>query len=167
MAGPEGTGLERAGVRSETENGGKYDPQRSPTRSRSLERPSGTPLADRFRRRGRDPDRPGPGADAEFVSSLSALIVLMALVYVGAAALGWRRASWILLLTALPVAFFLPRTSWVNPLVVLLSAAAAFLVLGALRGQRLRKPGGLGLQATGFFVFGAIGLMALYVAPGT
>jgi hypothetical protein len=107
------------------------------------------------------------GADAVFVSSLSALIVLMALVYVGAAALGRRRASWIVLLTALPVAFFLPRTSWVNPLVVLLSAAAAFLVLGALRGQRLRKPGGLGLQAAGFFVFGAIGLIALYVAPGT
>ena len=49
---------------------------------------------------------------------------------------------------------------------VLLTAAAAFLVLGTVRGQRLWKPGGLGLQATGFFVFGAIGLVVLYVALG-
>jgi hypothetical protein len=106
------------------------------------------------------------GADAVFVPSLPALIVLMALVYVGAAALGRRRASWVVLLAALPVAFFFPQTPWVNPPVVLLAAAAAFLVLGAVRGQRLREPGGLALQAAGVLVFGAIGLAALYVAPG-
>lgn len=101
-----------------------------------------------------------------FVSSLPALIVLMTLVYVGAAALGRRRASWVVLLAALPVAFFLPQTSWINPLMVLLAAAAAFVVLGAIRGQRLREPGGLALQAAGVVVFGAIALAAMYAAPG-
>jgi stage V sporulation protein SpoVS len=47
---------------------------------------------------------------------------------------------------------------------ILLAAAAAFLVLGAVRGQ-LREPGGLTLQAAGMFAFGAIALAALYVAP--
>jgi len=106
------------------------------------------------------------GADAGFVPPPSVLVVLMALVYVGAAALGWRRAAWVVLLAALPVAFFLPQASWVNPLVVLLAAAAAFLVLGAVRGQRLWEPGGLALQAAGFLVFSTVGLAALYVAPG-
>lgn len=105
------------------------------------------------------------GADVGFVPSPSSLIVLMALVYVGAAALGRRRASWVVLLAALPVAFFLPQTSWVEPLVVLFAASAAFLVLGAVRGQ-LREPGGLTLQAAGMFAFGADALAAMYVAPG-
>lgn len=106
------------------------------------------------------------GADAGFVPPLPALIALMALVYVGAAALGRRRASWVVLLVALPVAFFLPQTFWVDPPVVLLAAAAPFLVVGAIRGQRLWEPGGLALQAAGVLVFGAIALAALYAAPG-
>ncbi|QYJ15587.1 hypothetical protein Rxycam_01411 [Rubrobacter xylanophilus DSM 9941] len=106
-------------------------------------------------------------AAAGFVPPLPVLIVLMALIYVGAAVLGRRRASWVVLLAALPVAFFLPQTFWVNPLVVLLAAAAAFLFLGAIRVQRLREPGNLALQAAGVLVFGAIALAALYVAPGT
>jgi hypothetical protein len=105
------------------------------------------------------------GSDAGFVPPLSVLVVLMALVYVGAAALGRRRASWVVLLAALPVAFLLPRTAWVDPLVILLAAAAAFLVLGTVRG-RLREPGGLTLQAAGMFAFGAVALAAMYVAPG-
>jgi hypothetical protein len=47
--------------------------------------------------------------DAGFVSSILALVVLMALVYVGAAALARRGASWLVLLAALPLAFFVPR----------------------------------------------------------
>lgn len=104
------------------------------------------------------------GADVGFVPSLPVLIVLMALVYVGTAALG-RRASWAVLLIALPVAFLLPQASWVNPLVVILAAAAAFLVLGAVRGQRLWEPGDFALQAAGVLVFGAVALAALYAAP--
>lgn len=102
--------------------------------------------------------------DAGFVSSLSALVVVIALVYVGAAALNRRRASWALLLAGLPFAFFIPPTSGINPSVVLLVAAAIFLALGVIRGQ-LREPGGLMLQAAGVLAFGATALAALYVAP--
>jgi hypothetical protein len=102
--------------------------------------------------------------DAGFVSSLSALVVVMALVYVGAAALGRPRASWVVLLAGLPVAFFDPPTSAINPSVVILAVAALFLVVGVMRG-RLREPVGLPLQAAGVLVFGATALAALYVAP--
>jgi hypothetical protein len=103
--------------------------------------------------------------DAGFVSSLSALIIVMALVYIGAAALDRRRASWAVLLAGLPLALFIPATSGLNPSVILLLvAAAAFLVVGVARGQ-LRRPGGLTLQAAGVLAFGSTALAALFVAP--
>src|ERR671911_2166173 len=102
--------------------------------------------------------------DAGFVSSLSALIAIMALVYIGAAALNRRRAAWAVLLAGLPLALLIPSTSAVNPSVVVLAVAALFLVVGIMRG-RLREPGGLALQAAGVLVFGAIALAALNVAP--
>lgn len=73
--------------------------------------------------------------DAGFVSSLAAL------VYVGAAALGRPRASWAVLLGGLPLAFFVPPTSAINPSVIVLAIAALFLVVGVMRG-RLGEPGG-------------------------
>jgi hypothetical protein len=102
--------------------------------------------------------------DAGFVSSLSALIVVMALVYIGAAALDWRRASWAVLFAGLPLALFIPAPSGNDPSVILLVAAAAFLVVGVARGQ-LRRPGGLMLQGAGVLAFGSTALAALFVAP--
>jgi uncharacterized membrane protein YhaH (DUF805 family) len=102
--------------------------------------------------------------DAGFVSSLSALLVVMALVYIGAAALERRRASWVVLLAGLPVVVFIPPTSGIHPVMILLVAAAVFLVVGIARG-RLREPGGLALQAAGVLAFGATALAALFVAP--
>ena len=102
--------------------------------------------------------------DAAFVSSISALVVVMALVYVGAAALGRRRASWALLLAGLPLAFLIPPTLGINPSVVLLVAAAVFLMIGLVRGQ-LRRPGGLTLQAVGVLAFGSSAVAALFLAP--
>jgi hypothetical protein len=104
--------------------------------------------------------------DAESVSSLSALVVLMALVYVGAAALDRRRASWVVFLAgfAVMVVFLDLLDSGVEPSLVLLVAALAFLVLGAARGL-LRRPGGFTLQAAGMLGFGATALTALYVDP--
>jgi hypothetical protein len=102
--------------------------------------------------------------DAGFVSSLSALIIVMALVYIGAAALDRRRASWAVLLAGLPLALFIPATSGINPSVILLVAAAAFLVVGVARGQ-LRRPGGLMLQGAGVLAFGSTALAAFFVAP--
>ena len=93
----------------------------------------------------------------------AALTVLMALVYLGAAALDRRWSAWVVLLAGL--AFLIPSTSEVVPSVVLLVAAPVFLVLGVVRGQ-LRKPGGLPLQTAGMLVFGSIILVALfYVDP--
>ena len=94
----------------------------------------------------------------------AALTVLMALVYLGAAALDRRWSAWVVLLAGLPLAFFIPSTSGVVPSVVLLVAALVFLALGVARGQ-LVKPGGLPLQTAGMLGFGATALVALYVDP--
>ena len=104
--------------------------------------------------------------DAGSVSSLSALVVLMALVYVGAAALDRRSASWVVFLAgfAVVVVFLDLLDSAIDPSVVLLVAAPLFLVLGVARG-RLRRPGGLPLQTVEMLTFGSIGLVALYVDP--
>ncbi|MGI8910535.1 MAG: hypothetical protein ACR2JR_08275 [Rubrobacteraceae bacterium] len=93
---------------------------------------------------------------------LSPLMVVMALVYLGAAALDWRRFAWLGLLAGLLLLFFIPSTSAVALSVGFLVAALVFLVLGAARGL-LRRPGGLTLQAAGMLVFGATALAALYV----
>ncbi len=95
---------------------------------------------------------------------LSPLVGLMALVYVGSAALDRRWFAWVVLFAGLPLLSFIPPTSGINPLVVLLVAAVGFLVVGAARGL-LRRPGGLPLQAVGMLVFGAGMLAALYVQP--
>jgi hypothetical protein len=102
--------------------------------------------------------------DVGFVSSISAVVVLMALVYIGAAALDRRRASWAVLFAGLPLALFIPATSGINPSVIPLVAAAAFLVVGVARGQ-LRRPGGLMLQGAGVLAFGSTALAAFFVAP--
>ena len=94
----------------------------------------------------------------------AALIVLMALVYLGAAALGRRWSAWAVLLAGIPIAFFIPSTSEVVPSVVLLVAALVFLVLGVARGQ-WQRPGGLPLQTAGMLAFGSTALVALYVNP--
>ncbi len=94
----------------------------------------------------------------------AALTVLMALVYLGAAALDRRWFAWVVLLAGLPLTSFIPSTSWINPSVVLLVVAAVFLVVGVTRGQ-LVKPGGLPLQTAGMLAFGSTVLVALYVDP--
>src|SRR5918997_4392899 len=92
----------------------------------------------------------------------AALTVLMALVYLGAAALDRRWSAWVVLLAGLPLAFLIPSTSGVVPSVIFLVAALVFLALGVARGL-LRKPGGLALQTAGKLVFGSTALVALYV----
>jgi hypothetical protein len=93
------------------------------------------------------------------------LTVLLALVYLGAAALDRRWSAWVLLLAGLMLTSFIPSSSGIDLSVVLLVVAApVFLVLGVARGQ-LRKPGGLPLQTVGMLAFGSIVLVALYVDP--
>src|SRR4028119_485892 len=69
----------------------------------------------------------------------AALTVLMALVYLGAAALDRRWIAWMVLLAGL--AFLIPSTSEVVPSVVLLVATPVFLVLGVVRGEWQRYGG--------------------------
>jgi hypothetical protein len=94
----------------------------------------------------------------------AALTVLMALVYLGAAALDRRWSAWVVLLAGLPLASFIPSISGIHPAVVLLVAAPVFLVLGVARGQ-VQGPGGLPLQTAGMLAFGSTVLVALYVDP--
>jgi len=89
------------------------------------------------------------------------LTVLMALVYLGAAALDRRWAAWVMLLAGLPLAFFISSISGIDPSVVLLVAAPVFLVLGVARGQ-WQRPDGLPLQTAGMLAFGSTALVALY-----
>jgi hypothetical protein len=103
--------------------------------------------------------------DVESVSFLSALVVLMPLVYVGAAVVDRRRFAWVVLLVAvtpLVLTKVLDLKIYLHP--AFLVAALAFLALGAVRG-RLRGPGSVPLQAAGMLVFGAAMLVALYVEP--
>jgi hypothetical protein len=103
--------------------------------------------------------------DLEDGLEFAALTVLMALVYLGAAALDRRWSAWVVLLAGLLPTFFIPSNSGIDSSVVLLVAAApVFLVLGVARGQ-LRKPGGLPLQTVGMLAFGSTVLVALYVDP--
>ncbi len=94
----------------------------------------------------------------------AALAVLMALIYLGAAALDRRWFAWVVLLAGLPLAFFIPSISGIDPSLVLLVAAPVFLVLGVARGQ-WQRPGGLPLQTAGMLAFGSTVLVALYVDP--
>ncbi len=94
----------------------------------------------------------------------AALTVLMALVYLGAAALDRRWSAWVVLLAGLPLAIFIPSSWGIDSSVVLLVAAPVFLVLGVARGL-WRGPGSLPLQTIGMLAFGSIVLVALYVDP--
>jgi hypothetical protein len=102
--------------------------------------------------------------DLEDGLEFAALTVLLALVYLGAAALDRRWSAWLVLLAGLPLTFLIPSTSGIAPSVVLLVAAPVFLALGVARGQ-LRRPGGLTLQAAGVLAFGSIVLVALSADP--
>ncbi len=99
--------------------------------------------------------------DAQDGLEFAELTVLMALVYLGAAALDRRWAAWVVLLAGLPLAFFISSISGIDPSVVLLVAAPVFLVLGVARGQ-WQRPDGLPLQTAGMLAFGSTALVALY-----
>src|SRR5918995_2674410 len=95
----------------------------------------------------------------------AALTVIMALVYLSAAALDRRWSAWVVLLAGLPLAIFIPSISGIDPSVILLVAAPVFLLLGVARGQ-WQRPGGLPLQSAGMLAFGSTVLVALfYVDP--
>jgi hypothetical protein len=105
------------------------------------------------------------GLNREFVAFLSALVIFMALIYVGAAAMNQRRAAWSIfligfvplgVLRALDAAPILPA--------LMLVAALGLLGLGLVRGAGHRAAS-FSLQAAGMLLFGALALAALALAP--
>jgi hypothetical protein len=102
--------------------------------------------------------------DLEGGLEFAALTVLMALVYLGAAALDRRWSAWVVLLAGLSLTIFDLSIAGIHPAVILFLAAPVFLVLGVVRGQ-LATPGGLPLQTVGMIAFGAAALVALAVNP--
>ncbi len=104
--------------------------------------------------------------DVEEVTFLSALVVLMPLVYVGAAVVDRRRFAWVVLLVALTPLVLANKVFdlGISLQPDFLVAALVLLVVGVARGQ-WRRPGGLQLQTVGMLVFGAAMLVTLYVEP--
>jgi hypothetical protein len=103
--------------------------------------------------------------DVESISFLSALVVVMPLVYVGAAVLDRRRFAWVVLLVAIAALVLTQVLDLkVNLVLIFLVVALAFLVVGVTRGQ-LRLPGGIPLQTAGMLAFGATALVAFYADP--
>ena len=97
--------------------------------------------------------------NVEFVSFLSALVVVKALVYVGAAILERRNYAWVVFLAAFAVlALTQVLDLKINLPLVYLVVALAFVMLGVARGQ-LHRPSSLTLQAAGVFTFGATALV--------
>jgi hypothetical protein len=103
--------------------------------------------------------------DESLVDGISALLTVMVLVYVGAAALGRRRAAWPILLLGLPV-LFLPSDTGATATYVLLAATALFAAYGAIRARR-RDPHGLPLQTLAAIAVAGLALVAIAVDPTT
>lgn len=100
------------------------------------------------------------GVDAHITAMV---IMIAALCYLTAAAVGWRPAGWI----AVPVITGLTLIAMVtaiDAIVLLLVLAAVMVVVGLIRLPRSgwRE---LGLQAAGFVGFAAVGLTAMMVTP--
>jgi hypothetical protein len=102
--------------------------------------------------------------DLETGLEFAALTMLMAVIYVGAAAFDRPWTAWVVLFAGLPLAFVLPATSWTDRSMLLLVVGAIFAMVGVARGL-LVKPGGLPLQTVGMLAFGSVVLVALYVDP--
>ncbi|MFE0151477.1 hypothetical protein ACFWY5_30325 [Nonomuraea sp. NPDC059007] len=100
------------------------------------------------------------GPDAHVAAMI---IILAALCYLGAAALGSRRAGWIVAVLA-SVLVSIGMATALDAIVLLLAAAAIFLVYGLLRGDRIDRRE-LGIQAAAFAGYSAIALTAMTAGP--
>ena len=99
--------------------------------------------------------------DQGFVSFLAALVIFMALIYLGAAVLGQRSSAWLVFGVGLVLITILRQMDMnLTSIVVFLAAALVFLVVGAVTG-RWRTASSLPLETVGMLVFSAIALIAL------
>lgn len=96
---------------------------------------------------------------------LAVVLTAAAVVYLGSAALGTRRAAW-LLFVATTVVITVARVldDRFEPMWILLGGGVLAVIYGLVRGA-LRPPGGLPLQTLALLGFGAVATVALWVDP--
>ena len=102
-------------------------------------------------------------APGSTVGELADVLPLLAFGYLAAAALQRRRATWLLAIGVSAAWAVLRLQDLVDPLAVLIVAALALLLWGAVRG-RLRR-GALLVEAAGMVGFTAVALAAVSVDP--
>ncbi|MFI6291349.1 hypothetical protein ACIBEJ_07155 [Nonomuraea sp. NPDC050790] len=100
------------------------------------------------------------GPDAHVAAMI---IILAALCYLAAAALGSRRSGWIVAILA-SVMVSIAMATPLDATLLLLAGGPVFLVYGLLRGARVDRRE-LGIQAAAFAGYSAIALTAMTVSP--
>lgn len=100
------------------------------------------------------------GVDAHVTAMV---IILAAMCYLAASALGSRRSGWVMLGVAI-VAVTVARLTGLDPTTTLLVMGGVFAIFGFLRGARIDRRE-LGVQVLGFVGFSAIALLAMYSSP--
>lgn len=91
------------------------------------------------------------------------IIILAAMCYLAAAALGSRRSGWVMLGVAVAAVTAAAATD-LDPTTTLLMMGAGFAVFGFLRGTRIDRRE-LAIQTLGFVGFSFIALSAMMVGP--
>ncbi|GAA2702269.1 hypothetical protein GCM10010412_100290 [Nonomuraea recticatena] len=91
------------------------------------------------------------------------IIILAAMCYLAAAALGSRRSGWVMLGVAV-ITVVVAKATGLDPTATLLAMGAGFAVYGFLRGSRIDRRE-LAIQSLGFAGFSAIALTAMMVDP--
>ncbi|WP_084964379.1 hypothetical protein [Thermoactinospora rubra] len=91
------------------------------------------------------------------------IIILAAMCYLAAAALGSRRSGWVMLGVAV-LAVTAAKATGLDPTAILLAMGAAFAVYGFLRGARIDRRE-LVIQALAFAGFSAVALSAMTAGP--
>lgn len=100
------------------------------------------------------------GIDAHVTAMI---IILAAMCYLAAAALGSRRSGWVMVGVG-AIAVVVAGATGLDPTATLLVMGAGFAVFGVLRGPGVDRRE-LGVQTLGFAGFSAIALTAMYSEP--
>lgn len=104
----------------------------------------------------------GGGESDEGMEGLGEALLLLPLLYLVAAKLRRRQASWPLLVTGIVAIVVLRVADVIAPAAVFSAVALTVLVWGAVDGQ-LRRSGTFQVQALGMLGFGALALVGLAV----
>ncbi|UYM06932.1 hypothetical protein [Solicola gregarius] len=104
----------------------------------------------------------GPGGAP--VDDLAQFVIILQLIYVVAATIGWRWLGWAGLFASVPLTMAVEAQTLVSPATLLVGVALVVLAWGVARPQ-LRRSGTYATQAAGMVMFAALALVALAAAP--